>query len=299
MNFQWFKLVSTVVLTAAFVGLTSCSEEGGFHKDKDKISNSSPGKQQGPSSSGDEAETKTPAGDDTVADTQNGRTEEIKTPDKPETGTVIHPIDGPKEDEDNNNNGPGDSSDTDHPDEEATAGEEESNSDPDGGEQPPGEAETPSEEEIFALITASFEFYLPRGIYKGSTEDGKNCQITVKPFKNAGKDLIVEVESSEVSSGASIDKFNITLAPGQKIIPVGAPQHSPPFGRMWVQVIVPHFSLLRGMLQAVKFLSVKFDSATTKAQKVYIFDQTRESMSNTSINCTIESFEPEVVGTPN
>lgn len=159
--------------------------------------------------------------------------------------STTHPTNGPEE--------PTFSNSTDNPDDEETNNTEEEES-----------HRGQSEEELFVLVTKTFEAYLPRGLYKGATEVGEPCQIVVKPFKNAGKDLIIEVESSHADPNRA-NKVSITLAPGQNITIIGAPKQNPPVMRMWIEVVVPYFR--PGRANAIKLLSVKFDPATKKTQK--------------------------------
>ncbi|MCB0385302.1 MAG: hypothetical protein KDD43_07900, partial [Bdellovibrionales bacterium] len=65
----------------------------------------------------------------------------------------------------------------------------------------------------------------------------------------------------------------------------------PPLLRMWIELAIPSFGMM-GPKQSIQLLSVKFDPQTKKAKKIYIFDQTREGLGNTSINCAVSSFTP-------
>lgn len=321
MNSNLLKLVSTIALAISFLGATSCSKDSDSSQDKDKGSIFNPGKQPTPTGGG-KIGTELPA-DTTLPPARGGNSDTV-------VEGPFHPINGPEDltnpgtgdtgedtgSEANNgttlpgngndsspnpDNGTGSNTDPDNNNGNATGpstGEDSGSNDnssenSENGETPGGETEL-TEEQIFALITEAFETYLPRGIYKGKAETGNSCQITVKPFAQPGKDLVVEIEASSGSNGAGNDKLNFTLAPGQGTSIAGLPRQDPPAMRMWAEIAVPNFSM-SGMSTALKLLSVKFDPTTKEPQKVYIFDQTREGLGNTSVNCAIESFEPEVV----
>lgn len=148
-----------------------------------------------------------------------------------------------------------------------------------------------SEEQIYTVITEAFVEYIPLGTYKGQAENGQSCTVTVKPFAQQGKDLSVTIETSGGTNGAGNDKLTVNLAPNQNASIIGVPKEDPPLMRMWIELAIPSFGMM-GPKQAVQLLSVKFDPQTKKAQKIYIFDQTREGLGNTSINCAVSSFTP-------
>lgn len=275
------KTIAAALLTVTFLATSACSNDDDSDSDKGDQSAISgrPGKPSGPTGS------------------KGGLGGGNPTP-QPGLGGTPSPTNGDDSRPGTGNGGsagPGGS---------ANSGDGSTPADPgntDGSQPPPangGSEGDPEEQAAYEMLTQVFTTYLPLGTYTGKSDDGMSCTLKVRPFDKPGKDLFVEMELSGGNTGSPNDKLTFTLSTKLGGTLVGAPKENPPKLRMWVEVAIPAMTL-GGPGHVLTMLNVKFDPATNKAESVYIFDQTREGLANTSANCFIESFTPAAGPTAN